>query len=164
MVSYPEHAPYFLADASICRPNERQKKSCRTSRQQNIKWCVSGGAVIPVVQRMTARASTMARRQGKPTLPKEQRSETTHPKKNTQTDTSCGEHESQNTPKRSQGRGFCGGCDAAAAHGTRAGGAVGSAAPAGAHEAGARPGEETARKGGRRREIRESATTPKDLS
>ena len=36
--------------------------------------------------------------------------------------------------------------DVEAAHGTREGGAGGSAAPAGAHEAGARPSEKNARK------------------
>ena len=70
-----------------------------------------------------------------------------HPKSRS----SCGEHESQNAPNAHREE-FCGDPDAEAAQGTRAGGAGESAAPTGAHDAGARPGEETARKGGRRRE------------
>ena len=45
-------------------------------------------------------------------------------------------------------------------HGTRADGAGGSAGPACAHEAGARPGEETARKGVRGRELSASQLRP----
>ena len=118
---------------------------------RKIQLDVSSGAVIPVLE--NGRPHRLPRRRADREAAAPWRCEVGEypPERITENRTSCGEHESHDAPDAHRA-GLCGHPDAEAVHGMRTGGAGGSAAPAGAHEAGARPGEENARKGGRRLE------------